>query len=114
VRGADSGLPTGVSGESPNIDLAFVDFSITRHAGWAAPDDALDMLWERLGARREDAAFAKAGAEIRATLGNDAPRSINREEREQVGRIAILEIVRDVCERAPELSSDWFAVRAYR
>ena len=94
--------------------LALVDFSITRHAGWAAPDDALDMLWERLGARREDAAFAKAGAEIRATLGNDAPSSIDREEREEVGRIAILEIVRDVCERAPELSSDWFAVRAYR
>jgi hypothetical protein len=91
-----------------------VNFSITRHAGSAAPDDALDMLWERLGARREEASFAKGGAEIKATWGSDAPSSIDRNEREEVGRMAILEIVRDVCEQAPELRSDWFAVGAYR
>jgi hypothetical protein len=87
-----------------------VNFRITRHSGWAAPDDALDTLWERLGSRREEASFAKRGAEIRATWGNDAPSSIDRYEREEVGRAAILEIVRDVCEQAPGLSSDWFAV----
>jgi hypothetical protein len=68
------------------------------------------MLWERLGSRRGEASFAKRGAEIRATWGNDAPSSIDRHEREEVGRAAILEIVRDVCEQAPGLSSDWFAI----
>jgi hypothetical protein len=91
-----------------------VNFSITRHAGWAAPDDALEMLWDRLGARREEASFARSGAEIKATWGTDTPSSIDRHEREEIGRVAILEIVRDVCEQAPQLSSDWFAVGAYR
>jgi hypothetical protein len=90
-----------------------VNFRITRHSGWAAPDDALDMLWERLGSRREEASFARGGAEIRATWGSDAPSSIDRDEREEIGRAAILEIVRDVCEQSPELRSDWFAVGAY-
>jgi hypothetical protein len=89
-----------------------VNFRITRHSGWAAPDDALDMLWQRLGAHREEASFAKAGAEIRVRWARDAPSSIDRNEREEVGRIAILEIVRNVCEQAPELRSDWFAVGA--
>jgi hypothetical protein len=89
-------------------------FSITRHSGWAAPDNALDMLWERLGARREDTSFAKDDAEIRATWGSDPPSSIDRHEREEVGRAVILEIVRDVCEQAPELKSDWYAVVADR
>jgi hypothetical protein len=92
--------------------LAPVNFRITRHSGWAAPDDALDMLWQRLGAHREEASFAKAGAEIRVSWGSDAPSSIDRYEREEVGRIAILEMVRTVCEQAPELRSDWFAVGA--
>jgi hypothetical protein len=72
------------------------------------------MLWERLGAGREEVSFAKRGEEIRATWGTDAPSSIDRDEREEAARIAIVEILRDVCEHAPELSSDWFAVRAYR
>jgi hypothetical protein len=91
-----------------------MNFSITRHAGWAAPDDALNMLWERLGAHREEVSFAKGDAAIRATWGSDAPSSIDRDEREEVGRMAILEIVRGVCEQAPELSSDWFAVGVRR
>jgi len=94
--------------------LASVNFRITRHSGWAGPDDALDMLWERLGARREEASFAKADAEISASWGSDAPSSIDRDEREEVGRLAILEIVQDVCEQAPELRSDWFAVAVSR
>jgi hypothetical protein len=91
-----------------------VNFRITRHSGWAAPEDALDMLLERLGARREEASFARSGAEIRATWGGDTPSSVDRDEREEVGRLAILEIVRDVCEQPPELRSDWFAVAASR
>ena len=88
-------------------------FRITRHSGWAAPDDALDRLWERLGARREEVSFTKGREEITATWGTDDPSSIERDEREEAARIAIVEILRDVCEQSPELKSDWFAVRAY-
>jgi hypothetical protein len=73
---------------------------------------SVDSGAERLGADREEASFAKAGAEIRVRWGRDAPSSIDRYEREEVGRIAILETVRKVCEQAPELRSDWFAVGA--
>jgi hypothetical protein len=72
------------------------------------------MLWERLGARRDEVSFAKSGEEITATWGTEAPSSIERDEREEAARIAIVEILQDVCEQAPELSSDWFAVRACR
>ena len=89
-----------------------MNFRITRHSGWAAPDDALDMLWERLGAHRDGTSFAKRGAEIRVIWGTDTPTSLDRIEREEVGRVAILEIVRDVCDQVPELRSDWFAVAA--
>ena len=43
-------------------------------------------------------------------MGEDAPISMERDEREEIGRRAVLDIVRSVCERAPELKSDWFAV----
>jgi hypothetical protein len=91
-----------------------VNFRITRHSGWSAPEDAIDLLWERLGRKREETSFAKGRAEIRATWGIDVPVAMERDEREQLGRIAILEIVRGVCEQAPELKADWFAVSAYR
>jgi hypothetical protein len=91
-----------------------VNFKITRHSGWAAPDDALDLLWARLGARREEASFRKGRAEIRANWGPDVPISSERHEREEIGRVAILEIVRGVCDPAPELRTDWFAISADR
>jgi hypothetical protein len=91
-----------------------VNFRITRHSGWGAPDGALDTLWERLGPRRDETSFAKSGAEIMARWGSDAPSSIDRDEREEVGRAAILAILRDVCDQSPELRADWFAVSAYR
>jgi len=53
-------------------------------------------------------------ADIRAKWGEDAPVSMERDVREEIGRRAVLDIVQDVCERTPELSPDWFAVSAYR
>ena len=50
------------------------------------------------------------GAEIRATSAEALGDSTTRETRVEVERQAIVELIRDVCERAPELESDWFAV----
>jgi len=89
-----------------------VKFKITRHSGFAAPADALDLLWQRLGASRDEVSFAKVGSHISATWREDAPVSMERDERVELGRSAVLDIVRDVCERAPELRFDWYAVSA--
>jgi hypothetical protein len=92
-----------------------VTFRITLHSGAAAPADALDLLWQRLdGYGGGDARFAKVDAQIRATWGADAPISMERDEREEIGRRAVLDIVCEVCERAPELRADWFAVGTLR
>jgi hypothetical protein len=91
-----------------------VNFRITRHSGWAAPENALDLLWEQLGARRDETSFARARTEITATWGVDVPAAMERDEREELGRVAILEIVRQVCEQAPQLNGDWFAVSVHR
>jgi hypothetical protein len=72
----------------------------------------MDLLWQRLGASHDEASFAKVGPEITATWGEDVPVSMERDERAEIGRRAVLDIVIDVCERAPELNSDWFAVSA--
>jgi len=87
-----------------------VKFRISRHSAFKPPDDALDLLWLRLGASRDEVSFTKVGAEITASTGEDAPVSMTSDERVDIGRRAILEILRDVCELAPELKSDWFAV----
>jgi hypothetical protein len=92
-----------------------VTFRITIHSGTAVPADALDLLWQRLdGYNNGDARFAKGDAQIRATWGEDAPISMERDEREEIGRRAVLDIVCEVCERTPELKSDWFAVGTLR
>jgi hypothetical protein len=91
-----------------------VNFRITRHAGFAAPEDALDLLWERLGSKWEEVSFAKGHSEILARWEEDAPVSMVRDEREEIGRSTVLVIVREVCERSPELKLDWFAVSAFR
>ena len=91
-------------------------FRITHHSGFAAPADALDLLWLRLDGRSDDICirdeiwFARDGTEIRATWRGDAPFSMERPEGEEFGRRAVLSIICDVCEHAPELESDWFAV----
>jgi hypothetical protein len=91
-----------------------VELTITLHSGFTAPADALELLWQQIGPKRDGTRFLKGAGEIRATWGEDAPVSMERGEREEIGRRAVLEVVRDVCERTPELSSDWFAVSARR
>ena len=72
----------------------------------------MELLWQHLGTRRDDTSFAKVGSEIRARWGSDESPSVGRYERAEIGRRVVLEIVRDVCERTPELELDWFAVVA--
>ncbi len=80
------------------------------HSASSPPPDAIELLWKRLGPRREEASFARAGADITATWRGDEHISSSRDERAEVGRHAVLEIVSGVCETAPELAADWFAV----
>lgn len=89
-------------------------FRITRHATGSPPEDALDLLSSRIGKRREDVVFARVGGEIRANLNRDEPVAMTRDDRTEVGRRAVLEIVEDVCESAPELKLDWYAVSPAR
>jgi hypothetical protein len=70
----------------------------------------MDLLWQRLDGTHDDVSFAKVGGELRARWAGHVPASRERDERGEIGRYAVLEIVRDVCERAPELEFDWFAV----
>jgi hypothetical protein len=92
-------------------------FRIVPHAGHTAPPppaDAIDVLWQRLGGGRDGTSFARVGPEISATWGEDAPASMERDERTELGRRAVLAILREVCESAPELELEWFAVGYFR
>lgn len=95
-------------------------FRITLHSGFAAPADALALLWQQLDRSQDDVRFdegirfAKVDPEIRATWREDAPSSLERYEREEIGRRAVLDVVCEVCAGAPELESDWFAVSMLR
>jgi hypothetical protein len=75
----------------------------------APPQHALELLWQRLGPEREEISFAHSGQEIEADTGED-PVSMTRDERSEIGRGRVLEVLREVCEESPELDSDWFAV----
>ena len=85
-------------------------FKITIHARSGAPPDALDLLWARLGSDRDDVRFAKPGVAIIATWMSEAPVTMERDERKDVGRRAVWDIVSNVCEGAPDIRSSWFAV----
>ncbi len=87
-----------------------MQFRIAPHSGFDAPPDAVELLWQRLGVRRDGVSFAKIGAEITARMVEDAPVSMTSDERSEIGRRAVLDAVREVCDGAPELKSDWFAV----
>jgi hypothetical protein len=39
---------------------------------------------------------------------------MERDEREEIGRAAIFEIIKAVCTQTPELEADWYAVSARR
>jgi hypothetical protein len=92
-----------------------VKFAITPHSRSGAPENALDLLWERLeGKRFEDVSFSRKGTEIMAHAGHDAPVSMERDEREEIGRLAVLDCVTRVCERVPELKIAWFAISPLR
>ncbi len=74
----------------------------------------MDLLTSRIGKRREDVLFARVGAEIRANLNRDEPVAMTLDDRTEVGRRAVLDIVEEVCDRAPELKLDWYAVSPAR
>jgi hypothetical protein len=78
------------------------------------PEQALDLLTARMGNRREDVSFKRVGPEIRATLDRDLPVAMTQDERIHRGRREVLEVVGEICERAPELKLDWFAVSPAR
>jgi hypothetical protein len=67
-----------------------VQFRITPHSGYTPPADALETLWQRLGTRRDEVSFAKIGSEITARTGDEAPVSMTRDERVEIGRRAVL------------------------
>jgi hypothetical protein len=87
-----------------------VQFRITSHSGFTLPPGALELLLGQLGESRDDFSFALVGSEIQASSAEDAPVSMTRDERAEIGRRTILEFLSDACEGTPELSMDWFAV----
>jgi hypothetical protein len=91
-----------------------VHFRITPHSAVAPPPNALELLWERLGSEWDDVSFVKAGNQIEARTGEDAPVSMTSDERAEIGRRVVLNVVLAVCDGAPELSSDWYAVSSDR
>ena len=86
-------------------------FRITRHAGSAAPPDALDQLSQLLRPSGDVVSFSNAGQEITATW-RESGSSRTEEELTAIGRLEVLDVVLATCERAPELRVDWFAVSA--
>jgi hypothetical protein len=78
------------------------------------PEQALDLLTERIGRKFDDVSFTRVGPEIRAKLDQDQPVAMTQDERIARGRRAVLEVVGEICERAPELKLDWFAVSPAR
>jgi hypothetical protein len=85
-------------------------FKITIHARSGAPADALDLLWEQLSTGREDVRFSRPGVAIVGTWMSEAPVTMERDERNEVGRRVVWDIVCDACESPAGLRSDWFAV----
>jgi hypothetical protein len=89
-------------------------FRITRHASGSPPEDALDLLAVRMGSRREDVRFARVGPNVTAILDRDLPVAVTQDERVDIGRREVLNAVAEICERAPDLKLDWFAVSPAR
>jgi hypothetical protein len=97
----------------PLDDPDAVTLKITPHQAQQLPSrpaDAIELLWARLGANREGTSFAVRGSEIQATWESTATRSMPRAELNEVARAAVLALLREVCDAAPELEFAWFAV----
>jgi hypothetical protein len=104
---------TRYGGLGPSVAADVLVYRITPHLGsphtrWHS--EVMQLLWQRVNATSNQALFVKAGAEIRVIWQLDAPLPIERDELIKIGRLAVLEIVREVCRHAPELEFDWFAV----
>jgi hypothetical protein len=107
----DAGTSYGSTGAKHAADA--VAYKITPHLGSPRPRwhaEAMELLWHRLDLSRDDTSFSKVGPEITATWQLDAPFPVERDELIELGRLVVLEVVRDVCRRAPELEFEWFAV----
>ncbi len=90
-------------------------FVLTHHSGSGAPEDALELLWERLEGRRyEDVSFSRSGSEITARTSKEASISMERGESEEIARLTVLDCLTTVCERVPELKIEWYAISLRR
>jgi hypothetical protein len=94
-----------------------MEFRIMLHSGLssrAAPPEAMELLWQHLEpsvqSNEDDVSLARVGAQIWVTWGPDVSSSPDSRERFEIGRTAVADIVRSVCEDAPELDFGWFAV----
>lgn len=85
-------------------------FRVTRHTGYGAPADALELLLSHLGPRRDDVSFSMVGSEIRARWDEEISDSVTRAIKAEAMRWEIFQIIERVCENAPALRSDWYAV----
>jgi hypothetical protein len=86
-------------------------FKITIHSRSGAPEDALDRLALRLGARRDEVSFTRVGSWIEADSRAEGSAFVDSGERERIAREGVWGTVQEACEGAPDLRADWFAVR---
>ncbi len=74
----------------------------------------MDLLEARIPARTEYVVFSRAGSELQALVDREESVRMTHDERVELGRQAVLDVIGEVCERAPELRFDWFAVSPAR
>ena len=86
-------------------------FKVTKHGSGSPPENAVELLGELIAGRREEAIFKSAGNHISARIVSENEIGRTRSEETEVGRLRVLEIISDVCERTPGLKLDWYAVR---
>ncbi len=89
-------------------------FRITRHSTAAPPLDALDLLGAHVERRFADVRFNHVGSEIRANVSREDTFGRTSEELAEIERREVLDLVGGICERAPELKLDWYAVSPAR
>jgi hypothetical protein len=89
-------------------------FRITRHSTASPPPDALDLLGAHVERRFADVRFTHVGPEIRANVSREDALGHTSDELSEIERREVLELVGEICERAPELKLDWYAVSPAR